>query len=202
MKKIISIILVASFSFMTVACAGVKVPVKTASDLRNVKPNDQYMRSYRVTFVTGQKYVLDDEDVIVQGNTLGLRLKDDEEFRYYTPDQIAEVKRHIKRRTGTGALIGLGAGGAGGALIGMGLNPPWKSCENARDPGDCRTYKTAFPLLGGIFGALVGAGVGAGIGAATKRKKKGNVTMTVTPQVYGGKGVKINGGGLGIRGSF
>ena len=160
------------------------------------------MRSYRVTFATGEEYVLDDEDVVVQGNTLGIRFKDDEDFRYYTPDQIAKVQRHIKRRTGTGALIGLGAGGAAGALIGMGLYPPWRNCDNAGDPGDCKGFKTAFPLLGGVFGAAVGAGIGAGIGAAMKRKKKSNVMMTVTPQVYGDKGVKITGGGLGIRGSF
>lgn len=200
--RIVSIIVLISFSVMTVACAGVQVPIKTAGDLRNVKPDDRYMRSYRVTFATGEEYVLDDEDVIVQGNTLGLRLKDSEDFRYYSTDQIAEVQRHIKRRTGTGALIGAGAGGAGGALIGMGLYPPWRSCDNAGDPGDCKGFKTAFPLLGGVIGAAVGAGIGAGIGAAMKRKKKRNVDVSVTPQLYGSKGVKITGGGLGVSGSF
>ena len=197
MKTVISLILVVSFSVMTIACSGVKVPVRTASDLRNVNPNDQYMRSYRVKFATGAEYVLDDEDIVVQGNTIGLRFNDDEDFRYYTANQIVEIQQNIKRRTGTGALIGAGAGAAVGVLATI----PFITCDGKGDPGDCTTFKETFPIVFGIGGALLGAGIGALAGGAYKRKKK-KVDVTVSPQVYGSEGFKISGGGLGIRGSF
>lgn len=201
MKKYISIILIVSFSVMTVACAGVQVPIKTASDLRNVKPNDDYMRAYQIKFVSGEAYTVDDEDVDVRSGAIGIRFDDDQDFRYYAPDQIQSIERKIKTRTGMGALIGLGAGTAVGVTLGV-IGAKGVGCEKQGDPGDCRGISVIVGIATGVGSVLLGTGIGAAVGAGIKRKKKTDVKVVVSPQFYGRDGVKINGGGLGIIGSF
>lgn len=200
MKKYISIILIISCSLMTVACAGVQVPVRAASDLRNVKPDNQYAYSYKITFVSGESHTVDDEDLNVANGTIGIRFSDDQNFRYYAPDQIQRIERKIKRRTGMGALIGLGAGAAVGTTLGfLGARG---GCENADDQGDCEVMGKILGVIGGVGIAALGTIIGAVVGANIEQKKKKKIDVTVSPQLYGDKGVKITGGGLGVSGSF
>ena len=201
MKKIISIILMISFSVMTVACSGVQVPVRTASDVRNVKPNDQYRYSYKVTFVNGETYTVDGDDLDNSSDAIGIRFGNEREFRYYAPDQITGIKRKLKRRTTMGALIGVGAGTAVG--VGSAVAVAKTSCNGRYDGSECEFPMMITALGIGFAGPILGTAIGAVIGAGIKQKKKSpRVKVNVSPKVYTTKKMEVQGAGLGISGSF
>lgn len=189
------------------ACGGVKVPIRSAADLKQVKPDDEYDRAYRVTFSNGQSVKLKDEDIVVYRNMVGVRLEGEKQFRYYSPQQISEISRREKRHAGMGALIGLGAGAAAGAGVGFAVVN--SSCSDAEDSAECRNLSTIIGVGIGVSTAIIGTAVGAAIGAAIRKKKKvenpekrQRVSVSVSPQLYGSKGLKVEGAGLGISGRF
>lgn len=193
--------LVALMTFACTSCAGVKVPIKTASDLRSVKSNDQYEHSYKVTFTSGESYTVDDDDLDSANGTIGIRFGNEQDFRYYAPDQIVSIERKVQRRTGMGALIGLGAGAAAG--VGGAVAIVKTGCDGSSDPGECSFYQHITALGVGFAGPILGTAIGAIVGASSKKKKKtSRVKVNVSPKIYTTQKVKIHGAGVGISGSF
>jgi hypothetical protein len=201
MKWLASVVVLMTFA--CTSCAGVQVPVKTASDVKNVKPNDQYKYSYKVTFVNGETYTVDDEDLDSANGAIGIRFGNEQEFRYYAPDQITSIKRKVQRRAGMGALIGLGAGAAAG--VGGAFAIAKTSCRDSSDPdhGECSFFRDITAVGVGFVGPILGTAIGAIVGASIKQKKKtSNVKFNVSPKVYTTEKMKVQGAGLGISGSF
>jgi hypothetical protein len=195
--KAITVSLVITISITLTACSGFRVPIHSADGLKEVKPRNNYQYSYAITMNGGQKYYLDDDDIEVKGNLIGIRFPGESDFRYYRPDEFQEIRIKQKNHWAAGLGIGIGAGAALGAVAGYLVTSPWDSCDDHDDPGDCRTFRKAFPILGGIILGGIGAGVGAGVGAGIPKKKK----VSVSPKVYLND-KRVTGAGLGISGSF
>jgi len=140
-------------------------------------------RDYVVEFENGQTYKLKGSEIELRGDLVGIRFKGEDQYKYYSRLQIAQISNNKFSR---GAMA---IGGVVGAVVGGGLasglflalhetGPGDPSCTS--DPGDCAAMAHIGGGVGlGIVGALVGAGAGVGIGAALSSKK----TVIVTPQV-------------------
>lgn len=201
MKRLLARILLIALTANFTACAGQQVPIHTAADTMRTNSQDEYRYSYAVTFKSGEKFYLDDEDVQVRNNLIGIRFEGREDYRFYSPNQFQEIRAKKKRYTWTGAGIGAGAGAALGVGMSFIAYPPTKDCDRAGDPGDCRMLKVVFPLGFGFLGAAAGFGIGAAIGYQIPKKKKQN-TVVMTPNIYGNDEMNITGGGLAIGGKF
>jgi hypothetical protein len=196
-KRTTTLIMAGIISITLISCSGFRVPVHSADGLREVKPDNNYRYSYAVTMTGGQKYYLDDDDIEVKGNLIGIRFPGESDFRYYRPDEFQEIRIKQKNHWAAGLGIGIGAGAALGASLGYLVTGPWDSCDDHDDPGDCRVFRKSFPILGGIILGGIGGGIGAGVGAGIPKKKK----VSVSPKVYLNE-KKVTGAGLGISGSF
>lgn len=182
------------------ACAGEKIPLHTAVDTLRSTTGGNLQHSYTVTFNDGNTYYLDDDDIDVRGDTIGIRFEGQEGYRYYRPDQFREIRYKTEKHTWLGGGIGAAAGAALGVGIGLIIQPPNKNCSNAGDPDDCETFKTLVPLALSVLGTTVGFGTGAGIGSGIPKKKK--ININVSPKVYGIENQTVNGGGVSISGRF
>lgn len=182
------------------ACAGRQVPLHNADEMRRLTTEDPYAYNYEVTFIDGRTYYVDDDDIMVNNNLIGIRFEGRKDYQYYPTNQFRQIKATQKKRTWLGAGIGAAAGVGIGVAVGMIVYSPWKNCENAGDPDDCKMYKTALPVLLGGLGGAAGMGIGAGIGSGIPKKKKRRIN--VAPRVYGLEKQTINGAGLGISGTF
>lgn len=195
--KVITVVLFVAISITLISCSGFRVPIHSANGLQQVKPDNNYQYTYIVTMTGGQKYYLDDDDIELRGNLIGIRFPGESDFRYYPPEEFQEIRIKRKNHWGVGLGIGIGAGAALGAGVGYLVANPWKNCDDADDPGDCRVFRRTFPILGGIILGGIGGGIGAGVGAGIPKKKK----VSVSPKVYLDER-RVTGAGLGISGSF
>lgn len=157
-----------------------------------------YQCKYIVTFDDGNTFKLDEEDIDIRSNTVGIRYKGENEFKYYSRDQITSVTSKTKSNWKIGMGIGAGVGAVvvGGALGGWGASI---NCDRQdTDFGGLCGTKTGllFGLGGAAAGALIGLGVGAGIGSAIPKKKKVSMQPTVYVNPQSGSS------GLGLRGQF
>jgi hypothetical protein len=206
MKRLVG--LVALMTFACTSCAGVQVPVKTASDVRNLKVEDGYQYKYKVTFRDGTSQSFDDDEIDTKGNLIGIRNKNERDFHYYDSNDVVSVERKRKTNWGKGAAIGAGAGAAvgGGAVAAAAFGSG--SCSGDDIDSDMRGlcskgFRVGMSVAGAAVGALIGMGIGAGIGAAIPKKKKSPlVNVSVSPKVYTTQKMKIQGAGVGISGSF
>jgi len=200
-KKLIATTLLIALTANFIACAGTQIPVNTAADAMKTYSQDKYQYSYIVSFKSGEKYYLDEEDIQVRNNLIGVRFDGDDDYRFYSLDRLQEIRAKKKRHTWMGAGIGAGAGAALGIGLSLAVYPPTKDCDRAGDPGDCSTFKVLFPLMFGFLGAGAGLGIGAGIGYGIPKKKK-QTTLSIAPNIYGDEKMNVTGGGIGVCGNF
>jgi hypothetical protein len=197
--RYIALTLAVAVTAMTSACAGTQIPLNSAADTIRVNKRDQYKRGYTVKFKEGETYSMSSEDITAKGDLIGIRYGDEGDYRYYSVDQIREIT--AKRKTYWAAGGGIGAGvGLAASLAGTMLGG--KNCQDAGDPGDCEAIHGIVSIGAAIFSVGAGFGIGAAIGSAIPRKKKRAVTVNVSPKVYGTEKFKVNGGGIGVSGSF
>ena len=105
------------------------------------------------------------------------------------PLAYAKSKSHWAMGMG----IGAGVGATAGALVGYFGG----SCKGSSEPSDCDAMAPVLSAGLGVLGLLVGGGIGAGIGAAIPKK----ANVVVSPVLTGSRS-GINGGGIGVQGSF
>ena len=200
--------LVAILTFACTSCAGVQVPIKTASDVRNLKVEDGYQYKYKVTFRDGTRQSFNEDEIDTKGNLIGVRDKHEHDFRYYDSGDVVSVTRKRKTNWGKGMAIGAGAGAAvlGGITAGAAFgNFGVDSDAIDKDmDGFTRPSFKAIAIVGAaVVGGLIGMGIGGGIGAAIPKKKKSPVVnVSISPKVYTTQKMKIQGAGVGISGSF
>lgn len=195
MALALSIAVVASTS----ACAGQQIPMHTAADAIRINKQDPYKRGYKVTFKEGETYAVESDDITAKGDLIGVRMNEESDYRYYSVDQIREISAKRKSHWAIGGGIGAGVGLAA-SLASAFLSKP--NCENAGDASDCRGMHKAASIIAVPVLTGAGFGIGAAIGSAVKRKKKRTTTINIAPKVYGTGQFKVNGGGIGVSGSF
>jgi hypothetical protein len=190
-KRLSSITVAIIFLMSCVSCAaGKQVPAKSANDVQ--RPIVEDKEKYVVKFKSGEKYKVRGEDLIVRPDQVGIRFDDEEDFKFYSRDQVEEVTSKGKSRWLMGAGIGAAVGGGLGALGGA-----FGECTDGSGRfSDCDGMRVPAIFLFGGLGAAVGFGVGAAIGAAIKKDKK----VIIAPQVNHHDG--NTSAGVGISGRF
>ncbi len=140
-------------------------------------------REYVVEFVEGRTFNVKGSDIELRGELVGIRFQGEDQYKYYSRQQIAEIsnKKFSRGAMAIGGVVGavVGGGLASGLFLALhDVGPGDPSCTS--DPGDCAGMAHIGGGIGlGIVGALVGGGAGVGIGAAVSSKK----TLIVSPQV-------------------
>lgn len=176
-------------------CATFKPVATTPNDIRSQTLEDS--NEYRIEMKNKYSVTAPATQIKKDNSYLHIMNKEGQTTSSIPIDEIStlESKKMSQSYWLTGMGVGAGAGLVAGIVSGVVLR---KDCNNASDPGDCKTMNNVGTVLSVVGGPIIGGAIGSLIGLAIPKTPK----IVATPTVTIGPSGDMLGAELGVCGNF